>query len=118
MLALLISLLFLVVLLVQVFQTDSPSFKSVERTSCDNLLSSLPERAGVWQGIIGSLMLMAFVVLLAFPFGIGAAIYLEEYAPDTRFTRFININIRNLAGVPSIVYGLLGFASSFRRYSL
>ena len=51
-----------------------------------------------------------FVVVLAFPIGIGAAIYLEEYAPKSRFTRFIDVNIRNLAGVPSVVYGILGFA--------
>lgn len=73
-------------------------------------LSSLPEFAGVGQGITGSLLLMAFVALLSFPLGIGAAVYLEEYAADTRLTRFINVNIRNLAGVPSIVYGLLGVA--------
>ncbi len=64
--------------------------------------------AGVGQGIVGSFMLMIFVVLVAFPLGMGAAIYLEEYATDTRLNRFINVNIRNLAGVPSIVYGLLG----------
>jgi phosphate transport system permease protein len=73
-------------------------------------ISSLPERAGVYQGIIGSFLMMAFVVIVAFPLGIGAAIYLEEYAPGTRFTRFITVNIRNLAGVPSVVYGLLGLA--------
>jgi phosphate transport system permease protein len=73
-------------------------------------LSSLPERAGVAQGIFGSVMLMAFVVVISFPLGIGAAIYIEEYARDTRFTRFIQASIRNLAGVPSVVYGLLGLA--------
>lgn len=68
------------------------------------------DTAGVKQGIVGSMLTLVFVVLLAFPLGIGAAVYLEEYAPDTTFTRFINVNIRNLAGVPSIVYGLLGLA--------
>lgn len=68
------------------------------------------ETAGVGQGIVGSLLLMVVVVAVAFPLGIGAAVYLEEYAPDTRFNRFINVNIRNLAGVPAIVYGLLGLA--------
>jgi phosphate transport system permease protein len=72
--------------------------------------STLPSRAGIWQGLTGSLTLMVFVAALAFPIGVGAAVYLEEYARDTRFTRFINTNIRNLAGVPSIVYGLLGLA--------
>ena len=53
---------------------------------------------------------MAFVAVIALPLGIGAAIYLEEYAHDTRLTRLIRTNIRNLAGVPAIVYGLLGLA--------
>jgi phosphate transport system permease protein len=57
---------------------------------------------------MGSLALTAFVILIAFPLGVAAAVYLEEYAPDNRVTRFINANIRNLAGVPSIVYGILG----------
>jgi phosphate transport system permease protein len=73
-------------------------------------LSPQAERAGVWQGIVGSLLIMGFVVVLAFPIGIAAAIWLEEYAADTRFTRLVNVNIRNLAGVPSVVYGLLGLA--------
>jgi phosphate transport system permease protein len=73
-------------------------------------LSSRPERAGVAQGIIGSLYLMGFVAGLAFPLGIAAAVYLEEYAGDTALTRLINGVVRNLAGVPSIVYGLLGLS--------
>ena len=73
-------------------------------------LSSRPANAGIVQGIIGSVLLMAFVVVLAFPVGIGAAVYLEEYARDTAISRLIRTNIRNLAGVPSIVYGLLGLA--------
>ena len=73
-------------------------------------LASSPERAGVAQGIVGSLYLMVFVALVAFPLGIGAAVYLEEYARDTPLTRTINTVVRNLAGVPSIVYGLLGLA--------
>ncbi|WP_256943971.1 phosphate ABC transporter permease PstA, partial [Halobacterium hubeiense] len=56
----------------------------------------------------GSILLMLTVAVLAFPVGIGAAVYLEEYAPDNRFTRVIDVNISNLAGVPSVVYGLLG----------
>ena len=62
------------------------------------------------QGIVGSLILTAFVILIALPFGVGAAVYLEEYAHDTPLTRFFRTNIRNLAGVPAIVYGLLGLA--------
>jgi phosphate transport system permease protein len=73
-------------------------------------LSSRPTRAGVLQGIVGTAMLAVIVSLLAFPIGILTAVYLEEYAPANRITRFIDVNIRNLAGVPSVVYGLLGLA--------
>jgi phosphate transport system permease protein len=73
-------------------------------------LSSSPARAGVVQGIIGSAILALTVALTAFPIGILTAVYLEEYAPATRLSRFIDVNIRNLAGVPSVVYGLFGLA--------
>jgi phosphate transport system permease protein len=74
-------------------------------------LSSQPAQAGVMQGIIGTAMLAVIVSLIAFPIGILTAVYLEEYAPASAFTRFIDVNIRNLAGVPSVVYGLLGLAA-------
>ncbi len=64
--------------------------------------------AGLYPAIAGSAMLMLIVAVVAFPVGTGAAIYLEEYADDGRFTRIIQVNISNLAGVPSVVYGLLG----------
>lgn len=73
-------------------------------------LSSKAGEAGVSQAIVGSLYLMLFVALISFPLGIGAAVYLEEYARDSWFTRLVNTIVRNLAGVPSIVYGLLGLA--------
>lgn len=66
------------------------------------------ERLGISQGITGSLWIAVFVVVLAFPIGIAAAIYLEEYAPRNWFTSVLDIVVRNLAGVPSVVYGLLG----------
>jgi phosphate transport system permease protein len=70
--------------------------------------SSLPTRAGVWQGLVGSLILAGFVAAIALPIGIAAAIYFQEYARDTRINRILVANIRNLAGVPSVVYGILG----------
>jgi|FLYL01.1.fsa_nt_gi phosphate transport system permease protein len=73
-------------------------------------LSADPAVAGIWQAFYGSAILMAFVVALAVPLGVATAIYLEEYASDSRLAQVINANIRNLAGVPSIVYGLLGLA--------
>lgn len=72
--------------------------------------SSNPAAYGVSQGIIGSLYIAGITAVVAFPLGIATAIYLEEYAEDSRFARFIDLNIRNLAGVPSVVYGLLGLA--------
>lgn len=72
--------------------------------------SQSPEKAGVWQGIQGSVLLAGIVAAVAFPIGIGGAIYLEEYAGDTRLARLLQVIVRNLAGVPSIVYGLLGLA--------
>ncbi len=66
--------------------------------------------AGVRTAIFGSLWTILFTILLAFPIGVGAAIYLEEYASDNRFNRIIQTNINNLAGVPSIIYGILGLA--------
>jgi len=72
--------------------------------------SSDPERAGVRTAILGSLWTIAITLLFAFPVGVGAAIYLEEYAGDNTINRIIQTNINNLAGVPSIIYGLLGLA--------
>jgi phosphate transport system permease protein len=107
-LCLLLALAVLVALLTDIFGDGWGVLRDRGFQFVNSGISSIPERAGVRQGIVGSLTLMMFVLLLAFPLGIGAAIYLEEYAPDTRFTRIINANIRNLAGVPSIVYGVLG----------
>jgi phosphate transport system permease protein len=73
-------------------------------------MSSHAEFAGARTAILGSLWLVGIAVLFALPIGIGAAIYLQEYAPRNFFTRVIQININNLAGVPSIVYGMLGLA--------
>jgi phosphate transport system permease protein len=72
--------------------------------------SSLPQLAGVRTAIMGSLWTIAITILVAFPVGVGAAIYLEEYASDNFVNRIIQTNINNLAGVPSIIYGMLGLA--------
>ena len=73
-------------------------------------MSSTPALAGVRTALIGSVGLMLIVVLVALPIGVGAAIYLEEYAGDGFVNRLIETNVRNLAGVPSIIYGMLGLA--------
>ncbi|QCF27334.1 phosphate ABC transporter permease PstA [Hydrocarboniclastica marina] len=69
-----------------------------------------PGNAGVLGAIVGSLLTMAVTLALSFPIGVAAAIYLEEFAPQNRFTDFIEVNINNLAAVPSIIFGLLGLA--------
>ena len=70
--------------------------------------SRLPVQAGIFSAITGTLYMMVITAALAFPLGVGAAIYLEEYARRNWFSRMIQVNISNLAGVPSIIYGLLG----------
>jgi phosphate transport system permease protein len=113
--ALLLTLLFtLLVLLVLLADIANRGLGVIAGRGTDFLVSGISsfnaEGAGVLQGLIGSIVTLIFVLIFAVPLGIMAAVYLEEYAPDSKFNRFININIRNLAGVPSIVYGLLGLA--------
>lgn len=70
--------------------------------------SRTPVMAGLRSALAGTLWVIVLVVLISLPLGVGTAVYLEEYAGDNRLTRTIEVNIRNLAGVPSIVYGILG----------
>ena len=69
-----------------------------------------PEQAGVWGAVMGSFFTLLLTLLLSFPIGVAAAIYLEEFARKNRWTDLIEVNINNLAAVPSIVFGLLGLA--------
>jgi phosphate transport system permease protein len=80
------------------------------RDLAGRLQSTHPALAGFRAGIAGSLWLLVLVALFAIPVGVGAAVFLEEYMPPGRLRRLIQINIANLAGVPSIVYGILGLA--------
>ena len=106
-----LALLVLLVLLADVF---SKGMGVVTERGLDLVTSPLSVfdagSAGLWQGVVGSLVTLVFVLVIAVPLGVAAAIYLEEYASATRINRLISVNIRNLAGVPSIVYGLLGLA--------
>ncbi|MEO0540267.1 MAG: phosphate ABC transporter permease PstA [Cyanobacteria bacterium P01_A01_bin.105] len=76
--------------------------------------SRKPENAGIKAALVGTIWIMAVVICVSFPIGVGAGIYLEEFASDNWFTRLVEINISNLAGVPSIIYGLLGLAAFTR----
>ena len=72
--------------------------------------SKIPENSGIYSAIIGSVMTMIITMVIAFPIGVMTAIYLEEFAPDNRWTQIIEVNINNLAAIPSILFGLLGLA--------
>ncbi|GAA5315240.1 MAG: phosphate ABC transporter permease PstA [Candidatus Pelagadaptatus aseana] len=84
--------------------------KRFNRVFFENGDSREPEIAGIRGALMGSLLTLFVTFILSFPIGVAAAIYLEEYAPKNRFTDFIEVNINNLAAVPSIIFGLLGLA--------
>lgn len=109
-LMLMVSLGILIVLLGDILIKAWPTFSERGLSFVTSGLSLTPETAGVSTAIIGSVIMAVIVAVLAFPIGVAAAIYLEEYAPDNALTRWIDTTVRNLAGVPSIVYGLLGLA--------
>ena len=75
-------------------------------------------RAGIKPALFGSLWVLVLTALISFPLGVGTAVWLEEYAPNNRLTRVIELNIANLAGVPSIVYGILGLALFVRAFAM
>lgn len=103
--ATLVGVIFLGALLLQVF---SKGFKYLNFDFLTGYPSSSPARAGIAPAIVGSIFIIFLTTIIAVPLGIGTAIYLELYAKPTRFTEFIKLNIQNLAGVPAIVYGILG----------
>lgn len=98
----------LVVLSTLIYDIVSKGAGWVDLDFLRNFPSRRPEQAGLYPALIGSVWLMFLIVPMVFVIGVGAAIYLEEYAPKNRMTSFIEVNISNLAGVPSIVFGLLG----------
>lgn len=98
-------ILALVVLMINVF-TDAAGW--LDWQFLTGSPSRFASRAGIGPMILGSFFVMFLTAVLALPLGVGSAVYLEEYSGDTRLKRFLEINIANLAGVPSIVYGLLG----------
>ncbi len=77
-----------------------------------------PEQAGIWGAVVGSFLTLLVTLALAFPVGVLAAVYLEEFAPKNRVTDLIEVNINNLAAVPSIVFGLLGLAMFLNFFGL
>lgn len=95
----------LIILMYQILKTglSSLSFKFIT-----SLPSRFPHKAGIKTAFVGSAWVIGVTALISFPVGVGTAIYLEEYANKNKFNEILQINIANLAGVPSIVYGILG----------
>ncbi len=114
-LALAVSLVALATLIVDIFMTG------YSRLSWD-FITSFPSRraarAGVYSPLVGTFYMIVLTAMISFPVGVGAAIYLEEYAKKNFFTSLIEINIANLAGVPSIIYGLLSLELFVRLLNL
>jgi phosphate transport system permease protein len=113
--AIVIGILSLAVLLVDVLVRGLPTLSLDFLTSFP---SRNPANAGIKSALFGTVWMIFFTALFAYPLGVGAAIYLEEYAPQNRLTDIIQLNIANLAGVPSIVYGLLGLGLFVRFLAL
>lgn len=99
------ALLSLVILILRIF---SQGFSYLNLDFFTNFASRIPEKAGIKAALVGSLWLMAIVTSVSIVLGVSTAIYLEEYAKKNKLNDFIRMNISNLAGVPSIVFGLLG----------
>ena len=110
--ATLLGIIFLVILLVDIWGDGSARLSG---EFLRNGPSRLTSRSGIYPALIGSIWVLVLTAVVAFPLGVGTAIWLEEYAPNNRLTAVIETNIANLAGVPSIVYGILGLAV-FVRY--
>jgi phosphate transport system permease protein len=108
----------LIVLVVLLYRIFTQAIGWLDADFLQNFPSRRPERAGIKAGLVGSLWLMVIVAPVSLILGVGTAIYLEEYAKKNRFTDFIQTNISNLAGVPSIVFGLLGLTIFVRELGL
>ena len=113
--ATLFSIIVLATLLAEVFRTGLPH---LDWQFISSFPSRFPALAGIKSALLGTVWLMGFTAIFSFPIGVGTAIYLEHYAPRNRLTQIVQTNISNLAGVPSIVYGILGLALFVRWFAL
>jgi phosphate transport system permease protein len=106
--ALLGSLLVLFTLLARIITEAFPVITNRGPAFLTDTLASSPDDTGIWPGIYGSAFIGLGVILIAIPLGVAAAVYIEEYAHQSRWTQLVQVNIRNLAGVPAVIYGVLG----------
>jgi len=98
----------ILVLAILIFDVLTDGLGRVNWQFISEMPSRKPEQAGLLSALVGTIWMMITVAIIAFPIGVGSGIFLEEFSEDNWFTRIIEININNLAGVPSIIYGLLG----------
>ncbi len=110
-----LGLLVLAVLLIDVVRNGAGE---IDWQFLTNFPSRFPEKSGLRTALMGTAWMIGMTALIAFPIGVGSAIYLEEYLPESWLKRFIQLNIANLAGVPSVVYGLLGLGLFVRNMGL
>jgi phosphate transport system permease protein len=116
-LGMLFTFLGILILAILIYNIVKVGYTRINWTFLTSLPSRKPENAGIYTAIIGTLDLMLLTVLFAIPVGVGAGIYLEEYAKKSRLSSLLEINISNLAGVPSIIYGLLGLGIFVRFFN-
>jgi phosphate transport system permease protein len=102
------TLLTLFALLARIVTQAIPALTEKGTGFLTDTIGSEASKVGIWPGLFGSFGIGLGVLVIAVPLGVGAAIYLEEYAKQNAMTRFIVVNIRNLAGVPAVIYGVLG----------
>ena len=113
---LILSVIFTLTLLVLLFSdTFTKGITYINADFFNNFSSRFPNKSGIRAALFGSLYTVILSVIIAAILGIGTAIYLEEYAPKNKFTDILKVNISNLAGIPSVIYGILGLAL-FVRY--
>ncbi len=105
------------ILVILIYNILRVGFTRINWDFITSLPSRKPEEAGIYTAIIGTLDLMLLTIIFAIPVGVGAGIYLEEYSKKSRLASLLEINISNLAGVPSIIYGLLGLGIFVRYFN-
>ena len=98
----------ILVLAILIYNVSSIGLPHLSFEFIDSFPSRFPYKAGIKSALHGSIWLLVCITLISVPLGVAAAIYLEEYSPKNSWTKFVEINISNLAGVPSVVYGILG----------
>ncbi|MBO61311.1 MAG: phosphate ABC transporter, permease protein PstA [Verrucomicrobiales bacterium] len=104
----------LVILAILLYHVSITGINMLSFEFLDNFPSRFPHKAGIKSALHGSIWMLVLVTIISVPIGVSSALYLEEYGKKNRLTRFIEINIANLAGVPSIVYGILGLTMFVR----